>query len=129
MPISTNYGTSLQCRSVVTLEFSVSWCRDTVGDDTTEHSSHWSIWFLNFFAERRFFKVHTIMNVGNLMLLHDSISHLDVNYMIFESSKWRLLLSMLYDWLDEPVHLIIHPSPLIKSSVPDSFLESCSMTK
>ena len=92
-------------------------------------SPHWSIWFLNFFAERRFFKVHTIMNVGNLMLLHDSISHLDVNYMIFESSKWCLLLSMLYDWLDEPVHLISHPSPLIKSSVQSSFLESCSMIK
>ena len=39
------------------------------------------------------------MNVGNLMLLHDSISHLDVNYMIFESSKWCLLLSKYAVWL------------------------------
>ena len=45
----------------------------------------WSIWFLNFFAEERFFKVHTIMNEGNLILLQDSISHLDVNYMNFET--------------------------------------------
>ena len=43
-----------------------------------------------FFAEERFFKVHTIMNEGNLILLQDSISHLDVNYMNFESVTMAL---------------------------------------